>query len=784
MSQATFPKCFLSIVIYTFAFSLMAQSSDTQESSTDVTTISGNLPKHSVSSTDPENDIVGEWSIIGLLGPRRLPNGTPLDDICGYERDVLVKPIASQNTTAESNIQESIAILEVPCQQTETGMIAGKAIITLKKKIDSPNKNPTTTAIKKAEQPTIPLTVTQSSTPKSLTKPTSPDTHTSPVNPVPSPSVNTTNENRKNDSQAQKPLPAITNTKDKEAMLQKSEEPKPSVGTQSIQEDKKNLSPQNIELKKAPTVDAGFLKGELTQAGNIGIVNIRKSFGVGVGLSFIDGVYYLQLRPDFNWHWDKWKLGLGFPIRLELADTRNLNAIDPTTYASIQQNMWRFRTQDWDQIEDFVRPLRYLTYGRKEDNLYFDINRVKALTLGHGQLVRRYMPNVDIDEDNSFATLDAYGDKGGVELFIGPLPLPRMLGALGFLKPFGFSSTDNVTAKSISLGLNYVVDLNTPTIIQRIYNPADQRPMLMINDKQQLVGDNEGKFVSTPVQGLGVDGEIKVLKNETTDIKLYADYTRLFLPGAFDKSFAAFSSGGGTIGSILRANVGKKFVRELKDETEDVQAGKQPREEKAAHAFRVRLEGRLFEPRYLPSYFNASYEIDRLQMGATTVEDRIHRASLPTKIGALAAMASQPNRLGIYIEATYLWVDRFGVTASFEDAAQLGSAAAAPLKNLMLHAETSGFEWFQAFVTYHYRNAQTWSQVLSFKTDHELLFFGARLQFLPFLFVNAGAQRAFRMGFSEDDTPGYVDPNGYRYTSTGLLNAWVFNLDLEAGWQF
>lgn len=54
-------------------------------------------------------------------------------------------------------------------------------------------------------------------------------------------------------------------------------------------------------------------------------------------------------------------------------------------------------------IEDFLRPLRYISWGRKEDKLYVDVNRVHSVTLGHGQLVRRYTPNIDIDEDNLFA---------------------------------------------------------------------------------------------------------------------------------------------------------------------------------------------------------------------------------------------------------------------------------------------------------------------------------------------------------------------------------------------
>ena len=71
----------------------------------------------------------------------------------------------------------------------------------------------------------------------------------------------------------------------------------------------------------------------------------------------------------------------------------------------------------------------------------------------------------------------------------------------------------------------------------------------------------------------------------------------------------------------------------------------------------------------------------------------------------------------------------------------------------------------------------------SFNSDNEIVFVGGRVQLLPIMFVNVGAQRAFRVAFSADDvvTP---DSSGNRYTSIGLQNAWTYGLDVELGWQF
>ena len=138
-----------------------------------------------------------------------------------------------------------------------------------------------------------------------------------------------------------------------------------------------------------------------------------------------------------------------------------------------------------DQIEDFLRPLRYFTWGKKEDRFYLDLNRARAFTIGHGQLMRRYSPNVDIDEDNLFAQLDAYSDLGGFELVAGPLPLPRIVGGLLFVKPLGLFS-DGYMAKSLSIGVSYLPDLNAPTVLLRQTNNAGET-LLPVDDANQLL---------------------------------------------------------------------------------------------------------------------------------------------------------------------------------------------------------------------------------------------------------------------------------------------------------
>ncbi|MDP2344310.1 MAG: hypothetical protein Q8O67_25345 [Deltaproteobacteria bacterium] len=538
-----------------------------------------------------------------------------------------------------------------------------------------------------------------------------------------------------------------------------------------------------------------FLKGELTHLGDIRLVNVRTSFGVGIGLNVIDSVYFAVLRPDLNLRFGDFGLGIGAPLQFEIANLGKIDFVNGNPVDDIFGNAGRFRTQDWDQVEDFLKPLRYLTYGKKEDHLYIDLNRVHATTIGHGQLVRRYAPNIDIDEDNLFAQVDGYGDYGGVEVMAGPFPLPRLVGGLVFVKPMGivqgFQDSDpdagsylDTLADSWSIGASYVTDLNTPTGLEGRFNPADQRFQLAVDASNQLVWRNKANPIGDVVQGIGFDTEVKVLKVDNVDIKVYGDYSHLFFPAdsSSAEAFQAFDGGGATVGGLLRASLGTKPVRHIDDEDEETKAGHKPREKKAAHAFRVRLEGRTFAPTYLPSYWNTMYEIDRFQFGFSD-----NRSLLPTKIGYLASQQESALRVGYFVEASYEWVDAVGITAAFEDAYPLGDVDdPVRAKNFALHVESQGLGWLQLFASYHYRNFDTadFPRMFSFATDNELLFAGARLQVLPIMFVNIQAQRSFRLGFAEDDTPGQLDNKGQRFSSVGLENVWAGGFDVELGWQF
>lgn len=559
------------------------------------------------------------------------------------------------------------------------------------------------------------------------------------------------------------------------------------------------------------TIDGPAEKSELSRLGSVRLLNPLNSAGVGFGVGYIDQKIFGVITPNLDLHYGKLSVGFGFPIRFQLYDaaipieTLQGNAAliaESETFTAGFAGAGTLRFADWDHLlqypfSDWLVPLRYLTWGKKEEYIYADFNRVNPITIGHGQLIRRYMPNVDIDQNNSFAEVDAYYHFGGVEAMVGPLPIPRLVGGLAFIKPLGLF-LDDTFSRSWSVGVSYVADLNAPTQLTTTYDDKLERYQYALDvplygdflgsDGFEFVHANKDQPLGWVVQGVGVDSEIKVVKWKFLDIKVYGDYSHLIFPGVPEDDIAPFMGGGATAGALFRLSFGSKPVNDYDDELAEVKQGLKPQPRKAVHALRLRTELKVFSPQYLPSYFNPLYEHDKHQFGfATTPQDQ--RATLPTKLAYLAEQSGDPFRLGWYLEGSYTLTDWFAVTAVYEDAIKLwGELATVPsARSVMLHAETQGLGFFQLFATYHYRNFEfrDWLRLLNVGSENELIFMGGRLSVL-FLSLNFGLQRGLRLDRLQSDLPSVREVGGVErpHSSVGLQNQWSFAGNVELGWSW
>jgi hypothetical protein len=477
-----------------------------------------------------------------------------------------------------------------------------------------------------------------------------------------------------------------------------------------------STEPVVVGETKAPT--AGFVKGELSvYLGSDRLVVKNNRIGLSAGLDRFETAFYLLLEPLVDLRFFDGKLGLGFgvPLRLELVNF----ATDASGAPLLTRRLGRLRTEDWDSVHDFGRVLKYVTWGRKEDRLYISAGQRYASTIGHGALVRRYAPNVDIDYPRASAQVDAYNDFGGFELFTNDLLEWNTLAGIAFIKPLSFFKSENLLAKTLSVGVSGATDWRAPY----------QLTTDGMTGLRQI--DSQGRLLSAarPVGLIGVDAEVKVLKTSNVDLKPYVDYSMLI-----------GGDGGFTAGLLGRFNVGTDIV----------------------NAFRVVGEFRVLGSRYMPSYFDTFYEIERFIFASEEVPGQASRNALTRQQVVMDRGLGQ--RLGYYVEASWGIPGKVGLTLAAEGVSNL------PNTNLIAHLEVPVLDFFQIFGSYYKRGITSAAAIFRIdpQTPDTVFYAGARLKILPFLFVNGRAYQTFRL-----------NPEVRRYDSQ-----LGFVVDVEIGYEF
>jgi hypothetical protein len=436
----------------------------------------------------------------------------------------------------------------------------------------------------------------------------------------------------------------------------------------------------------ASTATAAFVKGELANAGSVRLIPKESFIGARLGLFLQETTLYLTVAPkaDLLLLDEKLRIGIEVPLNLEL-----YNGEDAANEGEAKKGFGKFRLrkQDWDDTRDFVKILRYFTYGKKEDPFYFNIGQLYATTIGHGQAMRRYAANIDLDSTKVGAELDAYASFGGFELAVADVTRGNLFGGLIFVKPLA-PFTDAWLPASLSVGVSFTSDQRAPARLQR--GPGDASiPGPVIVDEL-----NVPQAFTRTVNIYGADAELKLVKTDAVDLKTYADYSKLANAGA-----------GITLGLLGRFNF---------------------RGESSLQLVRTRLELRTYDGNFQPSYFDILYELQKYQF----ITDPNDRAP-PAKLEYITTR-DPARRFGVYLEASYALVEWFIFAAAIEVDSKGED------KNLMLHVELP-FRYLDLFATYQQRS---FDALFSFDVN-DVLFAGARLQLLPILFINGRVQKNF-----------------------------------------
>ena len=512
-------------------------------------------------------------------------------------------------------------------------------------------------------------------------------------------------------------------------------------------------APQPIVDPEAPSpLDFGghgtesFVKGELASVGAIGMVPWENRFGVVLGLERLGNVFYLDLKPEVNYTdillGRRFSSSFGIPIRLQMLDSQAEDRWGNVGY---------IRVADWNNWRQYAQVIRSITWGSKERHFFLNVTQFDAFSIGHGTILKRYSPNLDMNQRRVSFEVDAFSDWAGGEVFLDDITGPNVVGALVFLKPLSFIDNENWMMRSFSIGGTFLADVNAP--LRNRLDYADVN-----NDGRrwtQLEVDSvsgQPSFVKTTVLAWGVDAELKVVDQDGIDYKTYVDYsflesgvptddTQSQAPSYQNIPTRKVMSSGFTWGNLLRVNLGTAPI----------------------HALRVRAEYRHYMPNYLPSYFDVGYQIDRVAFGEGNSRQPGALANMTKVQQVLGRDSGGPWVDGGYLELSYRVGDYFAMAVGVE------MNSRTPDNSLFVHVEVPQYKGWQFLATYHRRHADgaknlfRWFQ--SGGTDY--LVGTTRYQFFKWFAMSLEA----------------VTPFSYTTDST-LRSALEMTLNLEFGYPF
>lgn len=476
-------------------------------------------------------------------------------------------------------------------------------------------------------------------------------------------------------------------------------------------------APAAPELKAKTSTDTLFIKGDLIYPGMRELLSRYDHGGVRLGPHILGKDIYLGLDPGFAIYPGEWGIALHVPLNLLMLQA-GTNAFGGL----------KVRRQDWDEAPDFARVIRFVSYGRKESPLYFAINSLRPRTLGHGELMLNYQPNIDIDRSMTGFIFEANAKVAGVQVQLNDVTFQnRVIGALAYLRPLGLIEGDYLS--SLSLAVEYAGDWSAPRCLLPFAgaaacvpgsgNKAGPDPLTGRNRDNTFIrtdGDLGRPFVQeTGVHALGGSAEMRFFRTPRSDLKLYGTFHQFLEHG---NGIAAGVAGRFTTGE------------------EEIQA------------FRLRAEYRNYASDYSPAYFDTLYEVTKYQY----VGARPGYQVSPTKYQAIFgdpangfALTDQSRRHGYRVEASWAWFSgdrnnkRLGLGLGLADSTGEFDT------EFYVHLELPLFKYLQLFGTFIRVNGDGIGDLFSSKSDNIVVLSGLRLQVLPFLFVNAHYSRSFQI---------------------------------------
>ncbi len=426
----------------------------------------------------------------------------------------------------------------------------------------------------------------------------------------------------------------------------------PSAGPPSEGPPSEDVPSEDAPAEAAPAEDPDegapdprlFADYNLATLGAPGAVFWVNRVGAIVGVQSLGEVAYLAIRPHFNYEttfaevW-QFSLSLDVPLRIEIHDARSDRGFS---------NAGRFRTEDWDELSDYLQVLHDVRLGAKGVTPFWArIDAFRATTLGYGSVVRHYNPNLAVDTSRTQVEVGAAASFGSVVAYLDSLTGPRVLGGRATVTPFFYIPVP--VLETLSAGVHAFADVDAP--VRGILDIDDvDDDGRRYNELEANLDTGAPRYVPGAIVAYGASIETVFYRTPRLSLEAWADMSILESglptdsgkhdpPNTHNIPTRAVRASGLTVGARGRFIHGDRWP----------------------HALHARLEYRTYEPGYQPGYFDELYDVERVQYrpprtSAGTGVSLADRTKLQSILGRTG-----PQVQGGYVEVGWRWMDRVAV---------------------------------------------------------------------------------------------------------------------------
>lgn len=284
------------------------------------------------------------------------------------------------------------------------------------------------------------------------------------------------------------------------------------------------------------------------------------------------------------------------------------------------------RDEDYNETRDYLSIIRYVQYSQKyATGAYARIGDLEEARLGYGQIVNDYQNTVSLDRPRLGLEFDFDSSGLRLESFVSDVVEIGPYGLRGAWRPFHAETGGR--RQWAEFGLSIAGDLSRES---RLLNPVSPGTAFLL-DPDVL-----------PIDSLGI-----VAADERS--------RPLFVSLDAALPFRATNS---------EEWLGYTTLTKMLDHGWGIGLGTQYRSGRENGRFEGQLEQRISFGEYLPSYFNALYEVDRIRDFGVTLEDGSTLNASNSKLNLLADRSGED--LGSFIAVAYTYRRQLRLKTSFE----------------------------------------------------------------------------------------------------------------------